>query len=116
MATYKRPVSTSEPWDFTLKEQGEAKDLSDFSAVELIISTTKGNVVTAPSAPVPTVAFLSKPAGTVRVSGAENLALGNYFVRFKLTDGAGKVFFVPADEEEDACDVWTITGIPKHPA
>lgn len=103
------PVGTSEPQDFELRDKGVAINGSGFT-VELEISTSRDAVV-APEDP-PTVAWLSQSAGTVRVTGTEELPVGNYFVRFKLIDGGGKVGFCP---NGDQADLWSVVPVPKFP-
>lgn len=56
----------------------------------------------------PTVAWLVAADGTVRVTGVEVLALGNYRVRYRLTDGAGKYGFAPNGEK---ADLWTVVSV-----
>lgn len=86
---------TSEPQDFALLDDGAALD---GSSLTLGLEARTGEDITGVSA-----AWISAAAGTVRVTGVENLALGRYHVRFTLTDGSGKKGYcpnlsVPADE------------------
>jgi len=98
--THDIPFSTSEPQDFELRDKGVAIVGTGLS-VALEITTAAG----APVATPPTVAWLNQAAGTVRVTGTENLALGDYRVRFKLTDAGGKVGFCPNGEK---ADLWRV--------
>lgn len=88
--THTIPYGTSEPQDFELQDNGEAIDGTGFAVGIEILTHTGEDVGTEP-----TVAWLSQADGTVRVSGVENLAVGTYKVRFTLTDGSGKVGYVP---------------------
>jgi multidrug efflux pump subunit AcrA (membrane-fusion protein) len=51
--------------------------------------------------PTPTVAWLSQPNWTVRVSGLGTLPPGTYRMRVKLTDGAGIVAYAPTGPHAD---------------
>ena len=88
--THVIPVETSEAQDFQLRDDGEPLVGTGFT-VTLEITNRSGAAIATP----PTVAWLSQAAGTVRVSGCENLAIGTYYVRFILTDSGGKVGYVP---------------------
>jgi hypothetical protein len=81
---------TSEPQDFALLDDGVALVGTDLTVnIEVYL-----NAVLVTSSP-PTVAWLNQAGGTVRVSGVENLAVGSYQVRFKLTARAGKIAYCP---------------------
>lgn len=103
---YTIPFGTSEPQDFALKDDGEALDGSGFTlALEIKKHVTGGTeVVTGP----PAVAWLNQSGGTVRVTGVEGLALGSYLVRYKLTDGLGKVGYAPNGEK---ADLWHVVAV-----
>ncbi len=103
------PIGTSEPQDFQLKNNGTALNGSDFD-VELEIfakTTTEPAAVEGP----PLAEWLDQDAGTVRVTGCEALALGIYFVRFKLTDSDDNIGFFP---NGDKADVWRVVEIPAR--
>lgn len=99
------PFGTSEPQDFALFDKGVAIDGTAMT-VTLEIFTLARVVVT----PAPTVAWLSQAAGTVRVTGTEILALGKYYVRYRLTDGAGKIGYAP---NQAAADQWHVVRVPN---
>jgi len=101
------PLGTSEPQDFLLRNNGQAIDGTGFT-IGIEVSKLADGVITPQSAP--TVAWLSQSAGTVRVTGLESFALGNYLVRFKLTDGGGKVGYVPNGK---TADLWVVVPIPN---
>jgi hypothetical protein len=103
---YTIPLGTSEPQDFALKDDGASFDASGYTlALEIARKIAGGTeAVTSP----PTVAWLNQTGSTVRVSGVERLTLGSYFVRFKLTDGGGKVGFVPNGEK---ADLWHVVAV-----
>lgn len=98
------PVGTSEPQDFQLRNDGSALVGSGL-VVTLAIEDQSGAVIGTP----PTVAWLSEAGGTVRVLGVEALPVGTYTVRFELTDGGGRLGFVP---NRLAPDVWRV--VPIH--
>lgn len=93
-------VGTSEPQDFELLNNGAAIDGSSLG-VDIEWRAP------APSNP-PTVAWLSAAAGTVRVTGAEGMAVGTYPFRFILTDGASDDGFAPNGA---APDVWRVVPV-----
>ncbi len=105
--THVIPVGTSEPQDFTLKNDGAAIDGTGFT-VDLEISQRVDGAMVDVDTP-PTVAWLDRAAGTVRVTGVEDLEIGNYSVRYKVTDGGGKVGYFP---NGDKADLWRVVRIP----
>lgn len=96
------PVGTSEPQDFQLRDDGEALVGTGYS-VALEIENRSGAVIATP----PTVAWLSQAAGTVRVSGAQNLDEGTYLVRYALTGGA-LVGYCPNGRRPD---IWVVVPV-----
>lgn len=96
-------LGTSEPQDFGLLNDGEALVATGFDVALAIRAVAPATL----PGTVPTVAWLSQVAGTVRVSGVDQLALGTYKVRFQLTAG-GQVGFVPNDAE---ADTWTVARV-----
>jgi len=105
MQRYHIPVGTSEPQDFLLRNNGAAINGTGFT-VGIQVSTLENGVATPHAAP--TVAWLDQPAGTVRVTGLEAFAVGNYVARFTLTDGTGKVGFCPNGERGD---LWVVVPV-----
>ena len=92
--TYDIVLGTSEPQDFQLTDDGED---------QVGTSLTIGIVVYQGTTLVDDIdiAWLDQTAGTVRVTGIESLAAGEYHVRYTLTDSGGKVGFVPSGREAD---------------
>jgi hypothetical protein len=103
------PVGTSEPQDFQLRDKGVAVDATGYT-VELQISRLENGSPVAVSPP-PAIAWLSAASGTVRVTGVETLAIGNYLVRYRVTDTGGKVGFFPNGERADQ---WRVVAIPAR--
>jgi hypothetical protein len=103
------PVGTSEPQDFELRNHGAAIDATGYT-VALEISRLENGQLAAVSAP-PSVDWLSAASGTVRVTGVEALAIGNYLVRYQVTDTGGKVGFFP---NGDRADQWRVVAIPAR--
>lgn len=98
------PFGTSEPQDFELRDRGDAIDGTGLT-VELTI-VALGTAIDPLTAP--TVAWLDQLAGTVRVLGVDRLALGNYRVRFKLTDVLNTIGYAPNGEK---ADLWTVVAV-----
>lgn len=103
------PVGTSEPQDFELRDVGEAIDGTGFT-VELEIKQLVDGEPIDVGGP-PSVGWLVQADGTVRVTGVENLEVGNYLVRFKLTDGVGNIGFFP---NGDKAVLWRVVQIPAR--
>lgn len=53
----------------------------------------------------PTAVWSDAPTGLVRVTGLEALPVGEYAVRYKLTDGAGTFGYAPNGDDADVWDV-----------
>jgi len=104
------PVGTSEPQDFALTDDGEALVGTGLD-VALEIHAWDGTTMTEVLEDVPTVAWLNQAGGTVRVTGVENLAIGNYFVRFSLTNVADDIGYVPNGAK---ADLWSVVAIPAR--
>lgn len=98
------PIGTSEPQDFGLFDD-RAPIVGTGWSVALEITARDGAVIATP----PTVAWLNQAAGTVRVTGTEALPLGNYSVRFRLTDLSSKVGFAPNGH---APLLWVVVPVP----
>jgi hypothetical protein len=103
------PVGTSEPQIFELRNEGAAIDATDFG-LELEISQLVNGAPVAVTSPL-TAAWSSAAAGTVRVTGVETLAIGNYLVRYKVTDTGGLVGFFP---NGDKADIWRVVPVPAR--
>lgn len=108
MATHIIPEGTSEPQDFALLDAGEAIDGTSID-VALEIAKHPDEEVNDP----PSVEWLNRAGGTVRVTGTESLTVGLYYVRFKLTDTAGKVGFVPNGRDPLK---WRVVPVPEQPS
>jgi hypothetical protein len=102
--TYHIVEGTSEPQDYQLLDDGAAFDGTGFTVALKVYSN--GTLVTSG---VPTVAWLSQAVSTVRVSGMDGLAAGEYRVRYTLTDGSSNVGFVPGGPNIMEADRWIIT-------
>lgn len=100
--TYTMPVGTSEPADFQIFDDGAATDGTGL-LVELLLYRA-GSLVDQSL----TVEWLDQSAGTVRVTGTEDLAVGSYKFRFRLTGGAGSVGFAP---NAGASGNWRVTKV-----
>lgn len=92
-------VGTEEPQDFQIFDNAAALVGTSWN-VALVFRET----VATP----PTVAWLDQATGKVRVSGCENLAVGRYHVRYKITDGAGRDAFAPSVL---AADEWVVVAV-----
>jgi hypothetical protein len=78
---------TSEPQDFQLLDDGAALDGTGFD-IEI---EWRGSVPPGP----PVAAWLVVADGTVRVTQTSQIPIGAYLYRWKLTDGLGRVGYVP---------------------
>lgn len=106
------PVGTSEPQDFELRNDGEALDGTGFDVELEIYQNVADSDPVAPEGsppPAPTVEWLAQAQGTVRVTGVEDLAVGQYLVRFKLTDDNEKDGFFPNGAK---ADIWRVVPVP----
>jgi hypothetical protein len=101
--TYRIVEGTTEPQDYAILDDGDALVGTGFTVGLKVY--LNGQLVTAS---VPTVAWLDQAAGTVRVSGMDGLAAGEYTVRYTLTDGSAKVGFVPGGPNVTQADRWVI--------
>jgi hypothetical protein len=101
--TYRIVQGTSEPQDFQLYDD-DVELIGTGFTVALKVYANGTLVSTNP----PTVAWLSQAAGTVRVSGVENLTAGEYHVRYTLTDGSSKVGYIPGGPNIMEADRWII--------
>jgi hypothetical protein len=103
--TYYIVEGTSEPQDFQIWDHDNEEAEPGTGLTVAIKVYSNGTLIT--SSP-PTVAWLSQAGGTVRVSGVENLAAGEYRVRFTLTDTNSKVGFVPGGPLVSESDRWIV--------
>lgn len=98
------PFGTSEPQDFELRDRGDPV-VGTGLTVTLVIVALSGAEID----PLLTLAdWLDELAGTVRVTGVENLAVGNYRVRFKLTDVLNTIGYAPNGEK---ADLWSVVAV-----
>lgn len=99
------PEGTTEPLLYVLT----AKDREDPDAerlpidgtgceVELVITRNTAAGVEEDVETPPEAAWDDPTVGKVTVTGVGALSRGQYFVRFKVTDGAAQVVFFPEDE------------------
>lgn len=104
MATYDFVAGTTAPIDFQLLENGVPIDLSTIT-VALLLEDRTGTTVSAGS-----VSILSATLGKVRLIPTDTTTFdaskGPYYARWKLTDGTGKISYVPTSNR----DVWNIVG------
>jgi hypothetical protein len=91
---YRMVQGTSDPHDFRLLEEGAAFTDGELDGVTIAMEWR-----TAPDDP-PTVDWLDRDAGTVRVTDTEDMAVGLYRFRWKLTDAGGIVSYVPNEDLE----------------
>lgn len=89
-----------------LMEEGVAIDGTGLT-VTLEIKKYSGGVYSDVDTP-PTVAWLTQASGIVEITGVEELEVGNYYVRYKLTNGAGEWDYVPNGE---GGDLWKVVGV-----
>lgn len=105
MAKYDIVDGTTAVIQFQLLEEGAAINLTGVT-VSLLLSDRTGTTVTSPGTVVITDAATGKvqltPTGTTTFV-ADN---GPYYARWKLTDGGGKISYVPTALR----DVWNIVG------
>ena len=89
---------------FQLLSAGVPVDLTDV-AVALLLEDKDGTSVTAG-----TVAILDEDTGRVQLlptnSSVFDASNGPYFARWQLTDGTGKISYIPTTNR----DMWTIIG------
>lgn len=94
----------SEPVDVQLYDDGEA---IVGTGLDVALEIRAIAPATLPET-LPTVAWLSQAAGTVRISGVEELGIGAYKVRYTLTDESENVGFVPNGAEPDT---WRVVRV-----
>jgi hypothetical protein len=87
--THNLVVGTSEPQDFQLTDDGENLVGTGF---DVAIAFAEDASVDADDV---TVDWLSQADGTVRMTDTEDLPVGSHKFRWTLTDGGGKVGFIP---------------------
>jgi hypothetical protein len=100
------PFGTTEPLDLQLTDDGEnlvGTGLTLGIEIQKYVNGAYEDVDTPP-----TVAWLSAASGTVRVTDADVLEEGSYYVRFSLDNGAGDVGYVPNGK---AADLWVVVPI-----
>jgi hypothetical protein len=108
------PEGTSEPQDFELRNDGEAVDGTGFDVTLYICqNVVSGEPICPEGEPPPeiTVAWLSQANGTVRVTGVEFLEVGQYLVRFRLTDDNNQDGFFPNGAK---ADIWRVVPVPAR--
>jgi hypothetical protein len=102
--THTLPVGTSEPQMFQLRDNGEP-----LPGTGLTVSFEIFRGVTPVESP-PAADWLDQAAGTVVVTGMETLAVGEYRVRYKLTDAEDVIGYVPNGK---SADKWIVVRIPN---
>jgi hypothetical protein len=85
-------VGTTEPQDFALENDEAAIDGTGLTPDIHIEDALTGEAVAGLS-----VTWLDQEGGTVRVDGADTLAVGRYKVRFSVDNGAGSLGWFPRD-------------------
>lgn len=99
------PFGTTEPQDFQVRDLGVPVNGLGWT-VGLEITDEDG---VEPATP-PTVDWLDAATGKVRVSGVENLAVGTYLVRYKLTDSGGDFGYAPNGKY---ADTWIVVPVAQ---
>jgi hypothetical protein len=102
-------VGTTEPQEFALVDRGVAINGLGLD-IALEIYRVVG-VATLLEEDAPTVTWLDTDAGTVSVDGVENLEVGSYYVRYRLTDGDANVGFCPNGKKADLWIVVPVAGL-----
>lgn len=96
---------TSSNLQFQLLENGVAINLTGIT-VTLLLEDRVGTTVTSPG----TVTTVDATTGKVQLAPTGTSVFvassGPYYARWKLTDGSGKVAYVPTSNR----DIWNITG------
>ena len=102
----------TEPIDVQLKSQPAGGAMADLDGtgldVDIVIQRYEDGVLTDLGSPSPVVAWLDQSAGTVRVTGIEDLEIGNYAVRYSLTNGDDEVGYVPNGR---TADLWQVVAV-----
>jgi len=88
--THTFPVGTTEPQDFAIFSNGDPF-VGTAITVGIEVYTETGVAV----APAPSAAWLNQIGGTVQVTDLEALTVGNYRVRFRLSDSGGSIGYAP---------------------
>lgn len=109
--THYIPVGTSEPQDFAITNDGAVFDGTGFDVTLEIYREVIGRSPQALGSPVATVEWLDAEAGTVRVTGCGDLLVGDYLVRFKVTDGSNHDGFFPNGA---LADLWRVVPVPAR--
>lgn len=99
--------TTAKPQQLT--EEGEALDGTGLT-VTLEIQKYANGAYTEVDTP-PTVAWLTQASGIVEITGVETLTVGNYVVRYRLTNGAGEFDYVPNGERSD---LWKVVAVANR--
>jgi hypothetical protein len=102
-------VGTSAPRFYQLTNDGGTLIGTGFTVALSISKLVDGAPTAIESAP--SVEWLDQAAGTVRVSGLEVLTLGNYLVRYKLTDLDDEIDYCPND---GPADIWRVVPVPAR--
>lgn len=98
--THTMVVGTTEAQDFQLLNDGVA-----LNGTGLTVSIEWRDPE---PASLPTVAWLSAAAGTVRVTGTGSMPVGRYPFRFKLVDGSSLIGYAP---NSAGADVWRVVAV-----
>lgn len=96
--------TTAKPQQLT--ENGAAFDGTGLT-VELEIEKYVNGAFEAVGTP-PTVDWLAIAEGTVEITGVEGLTVGNYYVRYKVTNGAGEFDYFPNSK---GADHWAVVPV-----
>ena len=91
-----------------LLEEGEPYNATGLD-VELEIKKWNGSaMVDIGVSPGPVAAWETIGEGIVEVTGVDSLPIGNYFVRYKLTNGAAEFDYIP---NGDKADLWQVVAV-----
>ena len=98
------PEGTSDPYDCALLESGLPLNGTGFSVA--LVLRYQGETIGSPGL---TVAWLDQAGGTVRITGAEILPVGEYTLRFRLEDTGGQIGYVP---NGGTGETWDVVPVP----
>lgn len=105
------PVGTSDPLEIELTDNGDPIPDAHAKDVEIEITDEDGAAVSGVTLTAEWTG--ASDTSVVKVTGHEDLPVGNYRVRFKLTDTQSKIGFAPNGHD---ADLWTVVAIHNRRA